>query len=67
MLKSIKLIALLTATSLLSGCVAPTRNVYVYDTPAVTPVYIVRPAPVYWHLHMGWYGRGHYHRGHWHR
>lgn len=67
-MKRIKLaIALLTVTLLTTGCVAPTRTVYVYDTQPTTPVYIVRPAPVYWSLHMGWYGRGHYHRGHWHR
>ena len=75
MLTSIKLIALLTATSILSGCIAPTRNMYVpvekvnsiSTVIAHYPVYIVRPAPVYWNLHMGWYGRGHYHRGPWRR
>ena len=75
-MKRIKLtIALLTATLLLAGCIAPTRTVYVpveksengTTTVVPYPVYIVRPAPVYWSLHMGWYGRGHYHRGHWHR
>jgi hypothetical protein len=66
-MKSIKLIALLTATSLLSGCIAPTRNVYVYDTPAITPIYIVRPAPIYWNLHMGWYSHNYHRRGPWRR
>ena len=66
-MKSIKLIALLTSTLLIAGCVAPTRNVYVYDTPPPTPVYIVHPAPVYWSLNMGWYGGGYYRRGPWHR
>jgi hypothetical protein len=66
-MKSIKLIALLTSTLLISGCVAPTRNVYVYDTPAITPVYIVRPAPIYWNLHMGWYRGGYHRHGPWRR
>lgn len=74
-MKSIKLIALLTATLIMSGCIAPTRTVYVpvekseikQVTVETYPVYIVRPAPVYWNLHMGWYGGSYYRRGPWHR
>jgi hypothetical protein len=75
-MKRIKLaIALLTATLLMTGCIAPTRTVYVpveksnIGTTVIAhyPVYIVRPAPVYWSLNMGWYGGGHYRRGPWRR
>jgi len=79
-MKSIKLtIALLTATYLLAGCATPTRTVYVpvekTETGTATttiveayPVYVVRPAPVFWSLHMGWYSGGYYYRrGPWHR
>jgi hypothetical protein len=76
-MKSIKITALLTATLLLAGCISPTRTVYVpvekVETGTTTvvetyPVYVVRPAPVYWSLNMGWYGGGYYYRrGPWHR
>ena len=66
-MKSIKLIALLAATLLIAGCVAPTRTVYVYGTPPPTPVYIVRPAPIYWNLHIGRYGGGYHRHGPWRR
>jgi len=75
-MKSIKLTALIIATMLLAGCIAPTRTVYVpvekSETGTTTiveyPVYVVRPAPVFWSLHMGWYGGGgYYRRGPWHR
>ena len=74
-MKSINLIALIIATMLLAGCVAPTRTVYVpvekseTGSPTVVayPVYVVRPALVFWSLHMGWYGHSYHRRGPWHR